>query len=996
MADQPIQTTFKADDQLTPAIQTMLRALTGLNAKVDETGKVFNALGQEVTGRAAEALKRLASENASATQGMRQASQAATEQGRALQGLELSTSSVTRALQAFGVSLSVAGLAQLTKEIYAIGIAYDNLRGGLTAATGGMQAGAVAFEQVRRVSDQTGTDLQKLAKGFIDLSAAAQGTVITQAQIAEGFELIANRVRGLGGSPEQVKSVLDAVAKELQQPEVTFQQLRRAFAINLPGALEIFAKAYNTTLEGLKRKLAEGEIDGADFYTHLVQYLEKTASASEDLSKRMGVGFNQVKNTWNELLDAIANTSVFQRFETNLARSLQQVKAIITTGDPLAGFKLGQAGQTAPGAATGPYADLMNKYAAQYGVDPRLVQTVYGLEGSKGDVNARSPKGALGLMQVLPSTGAEVGFSEAQLRTAEGNIEAGIKYIAKLQTTYGMGGDVQKILAAYNAGPGHKGIPLPGENQQYVVKGMAAYQALGGSPTFQVGMPSPSLASPGVAPGTGSASGSAFTPETEAAAKLKRATDNADDFTEALARGDKALRDLDQAAKDIPQVVGTPLGDAGDRAKFLQAQVAALIASLTEAEKLAARRERQGLGPLPSEAQAARTAQQTRLAALQGQTEIEDEQRKLRQERWKNLDIFGITLDAEQERDLKEQAKAQHERIKEFVEQLNLFGLIHEPEQERAQKAQEEYDKLLGQALARLQAPVDERASAGLRARAPGGITSAAEETKLALIDATDKARQQAKDLEGIYRGVGQGIEQSLTSAFEAGFGNGEVSGKQFGLSLLQGLQRTFSQLTTALINQALNVSTGSSQSTGGWAGVLAHILVKAVGAYAGSGGDFSAAGPSDTGGGGSFGATGGIMPAIQSLASAGMRLRRTSAAMQPLHKAFGELQPVAMAAGGIVRQPSFAILSEKNTRQFEAVVPLPDNRSIPVTLSERSGSSQGHEPQPIVINIMQDYSGSIDPRSLRTQPAEIRAVVASDISNDGSLRRVILRHATR
>jgi len=348
-------------------------------------------------------------------------------------------------------------------------------------------------------------------------------------------------------------------------------------------------------------------------------------------------------------------------------------------------------------------------------------------------------------------------------------------------------------------------------------------------------------------------------------------------------------------------------------------------------------------------------------------------------------------------RDLKEQAKAQHERIKEFVEQLNLFGLVHEPEQERAQKAQEEYDKLLGQALERLRAPIDERASASLRARAPGGVMSAAQAALADQIDVEAKAKQQAQDLTNIYKGVGQSIEQSLTSAFEAGFGNGEVSGKQFGLSLLQGLQRTFSQLTTALINQALNVATNSSSSTGGWAGVLATILVKAVGSLGGSaaGGDFTAAGPSDTGGGGSF-ATGGIIPAIQSLASAGMRLRRTSAAMQPLHKAFGELQPVAMAAGGIVRQPSFAILGEKNTRQFEAVVPLPDNRSIPVTLSERSGSRQVHEPQPIVIQLMQDFRGSVDPRSLRTTPSEVIGIVAKDISNDGPTRRLIIRHATR
>jgi len=793
--------------------------------------------------------------------------------------------------------------------------------------------------------------------------------------------------------------------------------LRRAFAINLPGALEIFAKAYNTTLEGLKRKLAEGEIDGADFYTHLVQYLEKTASASEDLSKRMGVGFNQVKNTWNELLDAIANTSVFQRFETNLAHSIRQVKAIITTGDPLAGFKLDAQGKPLAAPSSGVTAASSSAAGSLTGAasyrariaaltsDPQmriLVESILAQE-SGGNPNAVGAAGEKGLMQFTAGTAARIpGFVGHEFEP-DASLKAAIVLLNGLLNQFH--GDLSKVIVAYNAGPRSGGVPVSSGNQDYLNRVAGNYriisgQVLGASST-QTNIPAV-LAPPGVAPGTGSASGSLFGPEALAAQDVQKAKDNAFNFVEALKQGDKALRDLDQAAKDIPQVVGTPLGDAGDRAKFLQAQVAALIASLTEAEKLAARRERGGregasLGPLPPDAQAARMAQQTRLAALQGQTEIEDEQRKIRQERWKNLDIFGITLDAEQERDLKEQAKAQHERIKEFVEQLNLFGLVHEPEQERAQKAQEEYDKLLTQALERLRAPIDERASASLRARAPGGVMSAAQAALADQIDVEAKAKQQAQDLTNIYKGVGQSIEQSLTSAFEAGFGNGEVSGKQFGLSLLQGLQRTFSQLTTALINQALNVATNSSSSTGGWAGVLATILVKAVGSLGGSaaGGDFTAAGPSDTGGGGSF-ATGGIIPAIQSLASAGMRLRRTSAAMQPLHKAFGELQPVAMAAGGIVRQPSFAILGEKNTRQFEAVVPLPDNRSIPVTLSERSGSRQVQEPQPIVIQLLQDFRGSVDPRSLRTTPSEVIGIVAKDISQDGPTRRLIIRHATR
>src|SRR5262249_37533957 len=97
----------------------------------------------------------------------------------------------------------------------------------------------------------------------------------------------------------------------------------------------------------------------------------------------------------------------------------------------------------------------------------------------------------------------------------------------------------------------------------------------------------------------------------------------------------------------------------------------------------------------------------------------------------------------------------------------------------------------------------------------------------------------------------------------------------------------------------------------------------------------------------------------------------------------------MAFASGGVVRQPSFAVIGE-NQGRHEAVVPLPDNRSIPVSFTN---GGQRSEPAPIIINMSQDFSGTIDPRALRTQPSEIIAVVAKDIHQDGTLRRVIVNH---
>lgn len=111
------------------------------------------------------------------------------------------------------------------------------------------------------------------------------------------------------------------------------------------------------------------------------------------------------------------------------------------------------------------YDDLILKYAYKYHLDARLLKSVIAAE-SEFFIGAVSPRGAHGLMQVMPSTAREFGVSASDLLTPEGAIEAGSAYLAKLFEVawqkYKLEGvryhDVplwlkQRIIAAYNAGP---------------------------------------------------------------------------------------------------------------------------------------------------------------------------------------------------------------------------------------------------------------------------------------------------------------------------------------------------------------------------------------------------------------------------------------------------------------------------------------------------------------------------------------------------------------
>ena len=117
---------------------------------------------------------------------------------------------------------------------------------------------------------------------------------------------------------------------------------------------------------------------------------------------------------------------------------------------------------------------LIKEAAARYQVDPRLVAAVAQTE-SGGNQEAVSPAGAVGVMQLMPETAAGLGVNPYDKRQ---NIEGGAKYLRQMMDTYG--GDVQKAVAAYNAGPQavkeYNGIPPYRETQDYVNKVLDIYR----------------------------------------------------------------------------------------------------------------------------------------------------------------------------------------------------------------------------------------------------------------------------------------------------------------------------------------------------------------------------------------------------------------------------------------------------------------------------------------------------------------------------------------
>lgn len=160
---------------------------------------------------------------------------------------------------------------------------------------------------------------------------------------------------------------------------------------------------------------------------------------------------------------------------------------LLLSGLPLlasAPAAVAQSGPAAVVVSEQPFAAHIGEASQRFGIPEAWIRAVLSAE-SAHDIGAVSPAGAMGLMQIMPDTWAEL---RIQHRLAEDphdpgdNILAGTAYLRQMLDRYG---SVSAMLAAYNAGPGRydeyvaTGRPLPPETRAYVSK---LAPILGGEP----------------------------------------------------------------------------------------------------------------------------------------------------------------------------------------------------------------------------------------------------------------------------------------------------------------------------------------------------------------------------------------------------------------------------------------------------------------------------------------------------------------------------------
>ncbi|WP_050385511.1 transglycosylase SLT domain-containing protein [Bradyrhizobium pachyrhizi] len=159
---------------------------------------------------------------------------------------------------------------------------------------------------------------------------------------------------------------------------------------------------------------------------------------------------------------------------------------LLTAFDSAALAQSGSATQRAISQTAHSFSGFINEASQRFAIAPNWIRSVQSIE-SAGVVHARSPKGAMGLMQIMPATWAELrkryDLGDDPYDPHD-NILAGTAYLRELLDRYGSPG----VFAAYNAGPSRyeehlAGGSLPDETRAYVAK-LANLLAINLPPTW--------------------------------------------------------------------------------------------------------------------------------------------------------------------------------------------------------------------------------------------------------------------------------------------------------------------------------------------------------------------------------------------------------------------------------------------------------------------------------------------------------------------------------
>ena len=206
---------------------------------------------------------------------------------------------------------------------------------------------------------------------------------------------------------------------------------------------------------------SSGQANAMQRAVQMNSYIHKYNAQWQPVEKNDTVSSNNIQS-----FDTVLKNSASVKFGDLLTKPETKVSASLYTAQAN-----GATTNLTPRQKIG---EIVSRLSKKHGVDEKLVNAVIKQE-SGFNPNAKSKVGAMGLMQLMPSTAKGLGVTNPM--DPEQNVEGGVKYLKSMLNKYN--GNIILALAAYNAGPGavdkYDGVPPYKETQNYVRSILSTY-----------------------------------------------------------------------------------------------------------------------------------------------------------------------------------------------------------------------------------------------------------------------------------------------------------------------------------------------------------------------------------------------------------------------------------------------------------------------------------------------------------------------------------------